>query len=84
MEQKMNPTDRHVRIFRNGRNQAIRIPKEFELEGDEAVIRKEGNRLIVEPVKKGNLLTVLSQLVTIKEEFPDIDNDLLLLDNVKL
>lgn len=80
----MNPTDRHVRIFRNGRNQAIRIPKEFELEGDEAVIRKEGNRLIVEPVKKGNLLTVLSQLVTIKEEFPDIDNDLLLLDNVKL
>jgi antitoxin VapB len=26
-------TERHVRLFRNGRNQAIRIPREFELEG---------------------------------------------------
>ncbi|MEX2281730.1 MAG: AbrB/MazE/SpoVT family DNA-binding domain-containing protein, partial [Gemmatimonadota bacterium] len=27
---------RRVRLFRNGRNQAIRIPREFELPGDEA------------------------------------------------
>ena len=35
---------RHVRLFRNGRSQAIRIPKEFELEGNEAIIHKDGNR----------------------------------------
>ncbi len=80
----MNPTDRYVRLFRNGRSQAIRIPKEFELDGDEAIIRKEGNRLIVESVKKSKLLSVLSQLKPIKEDFPDIDKDLYPLDDVQL
>ena len=46
----MEQRERHVRLFRNGRNQALRIPREFELEGDEAIVRKEGDRLIVEPV----------------------------------
>lgn len=32
-------TERHVRLFRNGRNQAVRIPREFELPGEEAIIR---------------------------------------------
>ena len=34
-------TERHVRLFRNGRNQALRIPREFELDGDEAIIHKQ-------------------------------------------
>lgn len=41
--------ERHVKLFRNGRNQAVRIPREFELPGEDAVIRKEGDRLIIEP-----------------------------------
>jgi antitoxin VapB len=41
--------ERHVKLFRNGRNQAVRIPREFELPGQDAVIRKEGDRLIIEP-----------------------------------
>ena len=45
--------ERPVRLFRNGRNQALRIPRDFELEGSEAILRKEGGRLIVEPVCKG-------------------------------
>ena len=48
----MPRTERHVRLFRNGRNQAVRIPREFELEGDEAIMRKEGGRLILEPIRK--------------------------------
>jgi hypothetical protein len=32
----------YVRIFLNGRNQMLRTSKEFDLEGDEAIIRKEG------------------------------------------
>ena len=42
---------RHVRLFRNGANLAVRIPKEFELPGKEAVMHREGNRLIIELVK---------------------------------
>ena len=40
-------TRRHIRLFRNGRNQALRIPRELELEGEEAVIFREGDRLII-------------------------------------
>jgi Virulence-associated protein and related proteins len=78
----MNP-ERHVRLFKNGRNQALRIPREFELPGNEAVIRKEGDRLIVEPVKQGSLLALLASWEPLKEAFPDID-DLPPLDEVDL
>jgi len=57
----MNHRERHVRLFRNGRNQALRIPREFELEADEALIRREGERLIVEPVRKGRLFVCADQ-----------------------
>ncbi len=77
-------TERHVRLFRNGRNQALRIPREFELEGDEAILHKEGNRLIIEPVRKGRLLALLSGLEPLDEPFPDIDEDLPPLDEEHL
>ncbi len=77
-------TERLVRLFRNGRNQAIRIPREFELEGDEAIIHKEGDRLIVEPVRKGRLLALLATLEPLNETFPDVDEALLPLDDVEL
>jgi hypothetical protein len=35
----------HVKLFRNGRNQAIRIPVEFELPGGEAIMHRDGDRL---------------------------------------
>jgi antitoxin VapB len=80
----MAETERHVRLFRNGRNQALRIPREFELEGDEAVLRKEGDRLIIEPVRKGRLLALLASLEPLEEPFPDVDKDLAPLDDVEL
>ena len=67
--------ERHVRLFRNGRNQAVRIPREFELPGDEAIMRQEGERLVIEPLKpKRNLLEILATLEPIDEEFPQIDD----------
>lgn len=72
----MSQTERHIRLFRNGRNQALRIPREFELDGNEAIIRKEGDKLIIEPVRKGQLLTLLSTLPPLDEPFPDVDEDL--------
>ena len=69
-------TIRHAHIFRNGRNQAIRIPKEFELPGKEVMIHKEGSCLVIEPIeKKNNLVALLESWVPSIDEFPEI-NDL--------
>ena len=77
--------ERRARLFRNGRNQAVRIPREFELPGHEVVIRKEGDRLIVEPVKKpGGLAELLASWEPLEEEFPNVDEGLLPLDDIKL
>ena len=64
--------ERHVKLFRNGRNQAVRIPREFELPGEDAVIRKEGERLIIEPTSPKSLLALLATLQPIEEDFPPI------------
>jgi antitoxin VapB len=69
----MMQSERLVRLFRNGRNQALRIPREFELEGDEAMIRKEGDRLIIEPVVKPNRLReLLASWEPLDEALPEI------------
>lgn len=52
--------ERHAALFRNGRNQAVRIPREFELEGTEVLMRKEGDRLILTPIRKSPLLDLLA------------------------
>ncbi|WP_336489776.1 antitoxin [Methylobacterium nigriterrae] len=44
--------ERRVSLFRNGRNQAIRIPRQFEFPGDAVLIRKEGDCLIVRPAPR--------------------------------
>lgn len=77
--------ERRARLFRNGRNQAVRIPREFELPGDEVILYKDGERLIVEPVKKPtHLLELLATLGPIEEAFPDVDAGLPALDDIQL
>lgn len=66
--------ERHVRLFRNGRNQAVRIPREFELPGEDAILRKEGDRLILEPVTKKSLAAILATLEDLDEDFPEIED----------
>ena len=64
---------RTVRLFKNGRNQALRIPRDLELPGSEAVLRKEGHRLVVEPLGRPSLLAVLATLKPLDEDFPKIE-----------
>lgn len=75
--------ERMVKLFRNGRNQAVRIPREFELPGEDAIIRREGNRLVIEPAPRKSLLEVLKTLSPIEEEFGPFD-DLPPLDEIEL
>jgi len=67
---------RQLKLFRMGTHQVTRIPREFEIEGDTVTIRKQGNRLILEPVrpKSRSLLEFLATLEPIDEEFPEIDD----------
>jgi len=67
----LNP-ERHVKVFKNGRNQAVRIPREFEFAGEDAIMRKEGDRLIIEPAPPKSLLAVLATLAPLEEDFPPI------------
>lgn len=67
-------TERHVRLFKNGRNQAVRIPRDLELPGREALLRREGRRLILEPIPRPSLLGVLATLKPLDEDFPAIES----------
>ena len=68
------PEHRHVRLFRNGRNQAVRIPVEFELPGDEAIMHRDGDRLVIEPICKRGLLALLRTMKPLDEHFPEIED----------
>ena len=65
---------REVRLFRNNRNQAVRIPVDFELPGDRAIIRKDGDRLIIEPVHRPGLLGLLTSWGPLDEDLPEIED----------
>ena len=92
LEPVSSEASRRVSLFRNGANQAVRIPKEFELPGKEATLRREGNRLVLEALpdkpKKGTpaallwALDEMAKLGPIDEEFPDVDDGLLPLDDI--
>ena len=54
------------------------------MEGEEVLIHKEGDRPIVEPIRKGGLLALLASMDSLAEPLPDIDDDLPPLDDVLL
>lgn len=71
--------ERHVRIFKNGRSRAVRIPKDFDIFGDEVVMREEDGRIVMELPRKRDLREVIDWLRTQPplapdEKFPDIDD----------
>lgn len=73
-----NAEQRTARLFRNGRSQAVRIPRELEFEGEEVLITPTGDgKLVLEPVaRKPSLLDVLATLKPLPEEdwMPEIED----------
>ncbi|MBX3482301.1 AbrB/MazE/SpoVT family DNA-binding domain-containing protein [Phenylobacterium sp.] len=65
---------RHIKLFKNGRNQAVRIPREFELPGEDAIIRRDGDKLIIEAAPPRSLLAILAQLDPIEDSFAEVDD----------
>lgn len=78
---------REAKLFRNNRSQAVRIPAEFEFSGSRVLIHKEGDRLIIEPEPRPDLLETLRSLSPLDpaDAFPaNLDASLLPLRNVDL
>lgn len=67
-------TERHAALFRNGRNQAVRIPRELELEGTEVLIRKEGDSLVLTPVRKHKLRDLLASWTPMDDLLPEVED----------
>jgi antitoxin VapB len=68
------PEQKHVRLFRHGRNQAVRIPVDFELPGDEAIMHRDGDRLVIEPLRKRGLLALLKTMKPMDVSCPEMDD----------
>jgi antitoxin VapB len=78
-----------VRLYKTGGHQALKLPRGFELPGKEATVRKVGDTLVLEakatkPKSGKNLLQVLEALEPVDEEFPDVDEGLLPLEDIDL
>ena len=65
---------RHVKLFKNGRNQAVRIPRELELPGREAIVYREGHRLVLEPAAGPSLLALLGSWEALDTDWPIVDD----------
>ena len=68
------PERKRVKLFRNGRYQAVRVPVKFELPGNEAIMHRDGDRLIIEPVRKRGLIALLKTMKPLKEKYLKIDD----------
>ena len=55
---------RTARVFRNGGSQAIRLPKEFRVNGDEVLLKQDFGMITILPKRprKGSLLALLKAL----------------------
>ena len=62
---------REARLFRNNRSQAVRIPADWEMPGERVRIRRDGERLILEPVRPRGLLGLLSSWEPLDESLPE-------------
>jgi antitoxin VapB len=70
-----DPAPIHVHLFRSKSQQAVEIPLGFELPGDEAIISRDGDRLIIEPVRRKGIAALLVSWGPLDEVFADIEAD---------
>jgi antitoxin VapB len=67
------PTAR-AKLFKHGGSQAVRLPKEFRFEGDEVEVRRDGDKIVLTPIKRdlSDLWAKLDALNALCDEpFPD-------------
>ena len=77
---------REISLFRNGANQALRIPRDLELPGKKVTIEPmpDGLYIRVLPQKHDTLASLLASWEPMDFDFPNVDEGMLPLDDVKL
>lgn len=63
-----------AKLFQNGRSQAVRLPKEFRFNGDEVVINKIGDIVILMP-KENKWSGFLNSLELFSDDFMSDDRE---------
>ena len=64
---------RKVSLFRNGRSQALRIPREMEFSGTQVIMHKEGEKIIIEPAAPSDLIAWLKTLEPLDKSIGEIE-----------
>ena len=77
-------TEYHIKLIQTGNTQTLTIPPELTLSTTEVIIKEDNGKLIIEPYNKKSLLETFATLDDIEEDFPDIDEGLLPLDDIEL
>ncbi len=67
-------TAHQASLFRNGRTQAVRIPREVEIEGTEVLIHKDGDRRILTPVWQHRCADLLATWEPLADGLPEVDD----------
>lgn len=65
---------RTARLFRNGSNQAVRLPRDLEIDADEVLIRRDGASLILTP-KPRSWDEYFARARRLADDFPDPPED---------
>lgn len=86
IEQHERTMVREAKLFRNNKSQAVRIPADFEFGCDRVTIQRDGDRLIITPMRRKNLLDVLGDMepLALEDRFPEIDDTMPPLKDVDL
>lgn len=77
---------RRTKLFRSNKTQAVRIPVSMEFQSEYVIIRREGNKLIIEPAPTNGLLEILDHLepLTSDDRLPDLKSENLPLREIDL
>ena len=59
-----------AKVFRTGRSQAVRIPKEYRFACDEVLIERDGERVILTPLRK-SWREYFARAARFTEDYPD-------------
>ena len=49
IRRRARPNEQRAKLFWTGRSQALRLPKEFRLDGDSVAIRRYGKLIVLQP-----------------------------------
>lgn len=58
-----------AKLFKNGRSQAVRIPKDFRFEGSEVYIEKDGDKVVLSPKKKSSWREFFEDVPRLSDDF---------------